>query len=354
DGFEVVSATRPLLEQVVRRRVLALSGVSARQGSRACGLRRSGAGWVVQLEDGDCIKTDFVVDASGRSSRLPVWLAELGVSVPEPSRLDAQVGYATRYYRSNSPGFPGCAGIVVAATPEAPRGALVFPAEDNHWLVTVVGFGQDRPPRDNDSFEDFLRRLPDPAISDVAAGCVPVGDVAVHRQTANVRHRYEKVRRWPAGLVAVGDALCAFDPVYGQGITVGAIQALTLRRAAEHGLLFANRSRRLQRRVAASVDLPWSIATGADSAFATSGVRQSTMQLAMAAWSGELTRLVIQGNSRANDAMSRVYNLMASPALLLHPALVVAAVRARLLGYGPGTPRPQVLERLTQERTSVS
>lgn len=353
EGFEVVSATRPLLEQVVRERTFALPGVSARQGSRVSGLQRAGERWLVQLDNGDCLETDFVIDASGRSSRLPVWLAELGVRVPQPSRLDAQVGYATRYYRSTSPDFPGCAGIVVAATPEAPRGALVFPAEDNHWLVTVVGFGEDRPPRDNDGFREFLRRLPDAAISDVAAGCEPVGDVSVHRQTANVRHRYEKVRAWPPGLLAVGDALCAFDPVYGQGVTVGAIQALTLRQAAERGLV-ARHSRRLQRKVAASVKLPWSIATGADTAFATSEARLSKLQQALGVWSEELTRLVIHGNSRANDAMSRVYNLMGSPALLLHPALVLAAARARLRGYPPPPPRPEVLEQLGRSQARVS
>jgi hypothetical protein len=179
-----------------------------------------------------------------------------------------------------------------------------------------------------------------------------MGEVHVHRQTANVRHRYEKIGRWPAGLVAVGDALCAFDPVYGQGVTVGALQALTLRDSVRSGLS-ATDSGLLQRRVAATVETPWSIATGADSAFVTGPGGQSRVQVVLGRWTGELARLAIHGNRRANRSMNRVYNLTGSPALLLHPALFLASARARLLGYGSGTSRPDLLVRLAHQRQVV-
>ncbi|HYP46223.1 MAG TPA: FAD-dependent monooxygenase [Propionibacteriaceae bacterium] len=342
-GYEVVSATRPLLEHVVRQRTLALDGVTSLQGSRVTGLRREGDQWQVQRADHTAVMADLVLDASGRNSRLPTWLEELGVSVPEPERLDAQVGYATRRYRARTDALAGCAGVVVAATPELPRGALALPAEDNQWLLSVVGFGASRPPRDNEGFERYLHELVDPAVADLAEHCEPIGDVQVHRQTANVRHRYEKARHWPAGLVAVGDALCAFDPVYGQGITVGVLQALALRKAVRRGLSPAD-SGHLQRRVAATVEIPWSIATGADSAFVPGG--QSSLQVVLGRWTEELARLAIHGNQRANHSMSRVYNLMGPPALLLHPALFLAVARARLLGYGKATTRPRLLSQL--------
>jgi len=344
-GYEVLSATRPLLEQVIRRRTLDLAHVTSRSGARVVGLDRDDSGWAVQLDDGSTLEADLVVDASGRGSRLPHWLADLGVPVPAARTVDARVGYATRIYRDGPPALAGCAGIVIAATPERPVGALALPAENGSWIVSAIGLGEQRPPRDNDAFESFLADLADPALSDLVAQCQPVTDVAVYRQTANLRHPYERVLRWPHGLLVAGDALCAFNPVYGQGITVGALQALELRRAARRGLRPSGCGR-LQRQLATTVNTPWSIATSTDRSFPTADVGQSRLQALLGAWSGELATLSIHGNRRASDSMSRVYNLLDPPLLLLHPALVAAAVSSRLLGHGPVTPRPAVLDQL--------
>ncbi len=345
EGYEVVSLTRPLLEHVVRGRVRALPGVRLEQGHRVCGLERRDGQWEVLRSGGSALPADFVIDASGRNSRLPAWLTDIGVVVPEGSAVDARVGYATRVYTADPSLLEGCAGFVVAATPATLRGGLALRAENNQWLVVATGYGDHRPPRDNEGFQRFLAELPDPVLSNLVAHAEPLNEVQIHRQTASVRHRYENVRGWPDGLVAVGDALCAFDPVYGQGITVGAMQALALRRAVKFGL-HPGKSARLQRRCASLVETAWSIAVSTDSSFPTADGEQTRMQALLGSWTDELGRLAIHGNQRANDYMSRVYNLMGSPLLLLHPALIAAAVQARVVGYGPGTIRPAVLDQL--------
>jgi 2-polyprenyl-6-methoxyphenol hydroxylase-like FAD-dependent oxidoreductase len=344
-AFEVVSSTRPLLEHVVRRRVLGLPHVTSRQGARVSALHRDQGRWRVELEDGASLEADLVVDASGRTSRLPRWLADLGVPVPEPVTIDARVGYATRIYRGGPDLLAGCPGIMISATPQTLRGGGALPAEHGYWIISTVGFGEHRPPRDNEGFEAFLSTLADPALADLVAQCEPVSDVRVHRQTRNVRHPYERVLDWPDGIVATGDALCAFDPVYGQGITVGAIQATMLRRAAVRGLR-PDDCGRLQRQLVGSVKMPWSIATSADMSYPTSDAEQSTLQRAFGLYSLELARLVLHGDRRADDYLSRVFNLMGSPLLLAHPALLASAVAGRVLGHGTPVARPEVLERL--------
>lgn len=344
-AFEVVSSTRPLLEHVVRRRTLELPHVSSRQGARVSGLQRREGQWLVQLEDSSVLEADLVVDASGRTSRLPHWLPALGVTVPEPETIDARVGYATRIYRNGPDVLADSPGIMVSATPETLRGGGALPAEKGYWIVSTVGFGEHRPPRDNAGFEEFLASLADPALADLVSLCEPVSDVQIHRQTQNIRHPYERVLDWPDGIVAAGDALCAFDPVYGQGITVGAIQALLLRSAAVRGLRRGDCGR-LQRRLAASVKMPWSIATSADMTFPTSDAEQSRLQRLLAAYGMELAKLVLHGDRRADDYLSRVYNLVGSPLLLAHPALLASAVAARLLRHGPAASRPAVLDEL--------
>jgi flavin-dependent dehydrogenase len=230
-AYQTVSATRPLLEQLVRERVRNLEGVTVREGARVTELQHDTHRWRVVCEDGGedggSVSADVVIDASGRGSRLPHWLAELGVPVTEPLMVDAHLGYACQMYRAiEKP--PIEIGVVIQATPQTGRGALAIPVEDGHWLVVAGGYGDRRPTRDPAQFDQFLAALPDPAIAELTQQLEPVGDIAIHRQTGNRRNRYGRSRSWPAGLLAVGDAYCAFNPVYGQGITVAACQALLI------------------------------------------------------------------------------------------------------------------------------
>jgi 2-polyprenyl-6-methoxyphenol hydroxylase-like FAD-dependent oxidoreductase len=224
-AYETVSATRPLLEHLVRERVRSLTGVAVHEGVRVTELRRGVRRWQVVCEDATAVEADLVIDASGRGSRLPHWLGELGLPLTEPLTVDARLGYACRTYRVAGE-QPLETAVVIAATPQTGRGALAIPVEDGNWLVVAAGYGDRRPSRNVEDFDEFLATLPDPAIADVTRYLEPVSRIAIHRQTGNRRNRYGQSRIWPAGLLAVGDAYCAFNPVYGQGITVAACQAL--------------------------------------------------------------------------------------------------------------------------------
>ncbi|HEY6794701.1 MAG TPA: monooxygenase FAD-binding protein [Kineosporiaceae bacterium] len=342
-GYDIHSASRPLLELVARRRLLALPGVELRTGQHVVRLRRGpgpAGGWVLESASGQAVAADVVIEASGRSSRLPHRLADLGVRPASVRSLDARVGYATRVYEGDG------TGVVVQATPQAPRGGLALPIEGGRWLVSVVGFGTDRPPRDPAEFSAHLRSLRDPALADQAERWTPLGDVAVHRQTANVRHHYEDVPDWPAGLLAVGDALCAFNPVYGQGIAVAACQAELLVGGLAAGAALAAdaaQTRRLQRSMAQLASFPWSVATGADVRFPHSGTPQTRSQAVLNAWASQVGALAAHGNLRAAATLSRTYHLIGSPWGLFHPALFAAAASGKVRGYPPPNPRPAVL-----------
>jgi len=184
--------------------------------------------------------------------------------------------------------------------------------------------------------------LPDPAVADFIEKCTPVGDVMVYRRTANRRHHYERQRDWPAGLVAIGDSFVSFNPVFGQGITVAASEALLLRDALTAGRLPGD-ARWVMRRFASTAALPWSIATGQDLRQPTSIGRQTRVQVLTNAWARELARLAVHGNTRAMDVLTRMYHLMGSPRSLLHPALFGSALRAQVRGYGPASTRPPAL-----------
>jgi len=342
EGFEIVSATRPLFEHVVTSRVRALPAVRMLEGVKVRGLSRDGDRWALHLQDGGRLSGELVIDASGRSSRMPEWLAELGIEVPPPTKIDAKVGYATRMYAAapEDGGFPG---VVVMSTPATRSGGMALRVEDDRFLVLASGYGERRPPRDAAGFLEHLRGLADPAVADLVAAREPLGDVLVYRQTGNRRQHYDNISSWPRGLLVMGDALCAFNPVYGQGITVAAIEAGLLRRELRRGFSGSARDcRRVMRRFCSATDLPWAIATGADAAYVTAlgAPRRSPAQWALGWWTTRVGWLATHGNQRAAHTLARVYHLIGSPAGLLHPALLAAVVKARVAGAGPPAPRP--------------
>jgi hypothetical protein len=208
-----------------------------------------------------------------------------------------------------------------------------------------VGFGAARPPRDADGFAAFLAALPDHALSAILASGRPVGEVAVHRQTGNRRQRYARVPDWPEGLLAIGDALCCFDPVYGQGITVSACQALRLRTVLASGAR-AGRTKRLLRDFDRIVDFPWAVAIGQDLQMPSSTGRQSRAQAAVSAWASQVARRAVQGDRRAHQVLMGTYHLETSATALLHPALIASVALGRLTRTPPSAQRPTALRAL--------
>ncbi len=348
--FQVFSTTRPLLEATIRHRVAALPPVEIRTNSKVTGLQRHGTGWTVELSDENVpgrgsVDADLVIDASGRNSRLSHWIADQFADDVRTSEIDAKLGYATRLYEGDA-AIGNIPGMVISSSPGDPRGGLAIPVENGRWLLTAVGFGERRPPRDVEGYEAFLAGLPDPGLSALARRLTPVSEVSVHRQTGNRRRHYEDRRDWPDGLLVIGDAFCAFNPVYGQGISVAACEAVLVRDALEVGLKPGG-ARRLLREFAKVTALPWSVATSSDLSYST--CEQSPTRLAVLSnkWAFALGTLSAHGNARAAATLGGVYHLMLPSRQLLHPALIWASVVGHFRGYGPANQRPVGLPDLT-------
>jgi 2-polyprenyl-6-methoxyphenol hydroxylase-like FAD-dependent oxidoreductase len=339
-SYDIVSISRPVLEQITRRRVLQLPQIVIKDQSKITGLRRIDDQWAVLDHDQVLATADVVIDASGRSSRLPHWLADLEITVDEPVVIDSRLGYATRRYRGR---LPLDAGVVVTATPETLTGALLLPIEGDDWLVCAGGYGDRRPDRAPVQFERFLAGLRDPALADAARVLQPVGDIAIHRQTANRRYAFGTRPDWPAGLFVVGDALCAFNPVYGQGITVAATQGALLPTALSAYDGSTSSTRRIQRRLAAQSDLPWSVATSEDLRMPTSEGHRNLSQRLMAVWTTRMIRLAVSGDEPCTRAFSCVYHLMGSPIVLFRPAVARAILLSLVRGVPNGEGRPAIL-----------
>ncbi|HET6315729.1 MAG TPA: 2-polyprenyl-6-methoxyphenol hydroxylase-like oxidoreductase [Chloroflexota bacterium] len=261
--------TRDLLDWNVRQRLLQNPKVRIGEKADVVGLEPSADGRGIRgvILNDTIIEADLVVDASGRGSRLPQWLRELGFDAPEEVRVNAHPGYASRLYEPPA-GFTTDwrAVYMQAAPPRLPRLGVIFPVEGHRWLVTLAGGGsKHHPPTDEAGFLAFARSLPSPLIYDAIAQARPLTEIATTRSGENRLRRYDRLARWPGGLIVLGDAVCAFNPVYGQGMTVAALQALALQQAL--GQKPHPDTQGFQKEVAKIVALPWTLATSEDSRY---------------------------------------------------------------------------------------
>ncbi|GHG78091.1 FAD-dependent monooxygenase [Streptomyces griseocarneus] len=269
----LISCSRDLLDLVVRQRVTALPRVTVREGVEVHGLtgdarRVTGVRLTDEGNGGPgTLAADFVVDATGRGSRAPRWLTGLGLPAVREETVDSGLVYASRLFRA-PPGAEDFPLVSVAPSPgrDLPgQGMTMHPVEGGRWLMTVSGTRGGEPSRDNDAFEPFARRLRHPIAADLIARAEPLTDVHLNRSTVNRRRRFERLDAWPAGFVVTGDAVAAYNPVYGHGMSVAALDAVALREVLAGEVLADPRvARRAQRALARTADAAWAMAAGED------------------------------------------------------------------------------------------
>jgi 2-polyprenyl-6-methoxyphenol hydroxylase-like FAD-dependent oxidoreductase len=339
DDLEIVSATRPLLESVVRDRVRARPGVRFLEGQDARGLlttpdRSRVTGVRLGSHDSNTVDTlvgDLVVDATGRSSRSPQWMADLGYPSPEEERLQVGVHYTTRLFGRVPSDLEGCQAAVVAIPPGDRRGGVLLAVEGDRWIVTLIGLLGERPPGDLTGFVDYARSLWVGDLHEVVAAAEPLGEASTGGFPGYLRRRYDRVRRFPDRYVVTGDAVCSLNPVYAQGMSVAISEAAALGQVLDKhgpnqvGPRFFQRTRR-------TIDAAWAMATGADLGYpAVEGPRPIRWRL-MNAYVNRLLR-VGHHDPVVAQAFMAVNGMVAPPQHLMRPRIVSRVLRG---GRGPG------------------
>jgi len=343
--LQIVGATRPLLEAVVRKRVRALPGVTFVQGDARGLIASSDRAHVTGLRlppghpDAHRVAAgELIVDAGGRGSRGSHWLTELGYAAPDEQRFRVGVHYTTRLFRRTGQDLDGCRHVVVSIPRGQRRGGLALAVEGDRWLVTLVGLAGERPPADRDGFTAYARSLWTSDLDDLVTGAAPVGDASTGAFPAYLRRRYDRLRRVPGGFVPVGDAVCSLNPLYAQGMSVAVREAAALGHVLDrHGPQRVGPA--FFRSTTPIVDHAWALATGADLGHPElEGARTFGWRVL----DGYLGRLlpVAHRDPVVAGAFMAVSGMVEPPRHLMHPRIAWRVLRAgRVRGQRPDTVR---------------
>lgn len=323
ESIPMLCATRPLFEAVTRRRVAALDPVVVRPETPVVGYRTDGESAVTGVTvraggDEESLPADLVVDATGRTSRTPDWLDRHGYPVPDLAEVHVDLAYTTAAVERPPEAQYG---YLVSPSPSLSRGGTVIPVEDDRWLVTLFGFAGDHPPATADGFHDFAVSLPTPEIAELLETNSFVSmDFQQYPFPASRRYAYENLSRFPDGLVVLGDAIASFNPIYGQGMSVAALEAVHLHHALANDGLTALAPRFFDR-VADVLDIVWRMTVGADFGFPwTAGSKPLGTDL----FNQYLSWVIRTGHTdrHVTDAFTRVLLLEEPPSTLFTPRIL--------------------------------
>ena len=345
--FPVYSASRPLFEHVVRQRVTDLPNINLRSGRQ----------FVKYLVDEDTttvtgvavrdrtaeheeVSADLVVDATGRTSRTPTWLEERGYAPPPIDEVNIDIAYST--IAIERPADDRRA-ILVPASPPHTRGGAAFPIEGDRWLVNIHGVHGDHPPTDIGGFEEFTTSLPVPDLKRLLDTYPRVSEeVEYYPFPSNQRRYYEELGEFPDDLLVLGDAIASFNPIYGQGMSVAVLEALTLHHALGSGGRDDLASRYFEQ-AADIIDIAWMMAVGADFQFPqTTGPKPRGTDL-FGRYLSHLTRKA-HTDSELRDALFCVILMEQPPTTLLRPRIMASVFKPSRpelpVGFGSSSKSP--------------
>jgi 2-polyprenyl-6-methoxyphenol hydroxylase-like FAD-dependent oxidoreductase len=288
----------------------------------------------------------LVIDASGRSSKSPEWLHHLGYEMPPVETVDVNIGYTTRTFKRRPHDLNGDVGAIIAPHPShQKRVGFILAMEHERWIVSIGGWLGNHAPTDPQGFLDFASTLSRPDIYDVIKDAEPLTDAVTYVFPSNQRRRYERLGRFPEGYLVAGDAVCSFNPVYGQGMSVAALEGLALDKCLSSQRAVAGFWQPFFRSIARIIDTPWMIAAGSDFAFpGVIGPKAAGTDLVN--WYLERVHRSASTNRVVCRAFFDVANLLKPATTLFHPTVVARVAKECVW---PSAPQQQIATTVDSE-----
>ncbi len=326
-GFDTFFMSRALLEAVTRRRVQEQPNIEILTRCRATEIVASADTFRVEAvrcdrEDGgaETIEADFVVEATGRGKLTLELLDRLGLEKPEETDIGMDQAYSTVIVERPQDREASWAGVMVLpSAPTTSRGGLIFPIEKQQWILSVGGNHGDAPPGDREGFLDFVKSLRTSTIYDAVKDARPTADIVRFRLPTSSRRHFERLESFPAGLLTMGDAVCRFNPVFGQGMSVAAREAVILDRLLQDDVPADRLAKEFFAAIQPTIETPWGVAQNDFVYPATRGVRPADFGQRMQ-YNRALIKLAAE-DPEVHKLLNEVSQLLKPNSALREPAL---------------------------------
>jgi 2-polyprenyl-6-methoxyphenol hydroxylase-like FAD-dependent oxidoreductase len=356
-GERGVICSRLLIEDEVRNRIRALANVQILTGidvmecifdaelKRLTGVRMRVREPAYGVQENGVLAADLVVDCTGRGSHAPIWLRSWGFDAPEDERVVIGVGYTTAYFERTEEQIPDCWAVISQATADRPWPAVMIAQEPERgdsrlrWVVTFAGYSGDHPEATLEGIRSRSLKSGSELIARVVHESKLLSTVTRYGFPHSQRRRYERLAHFPERFLVMGDAVCSFNPIYGQGMTVAACEAMALRSALERGLDAIHKP--FFKAAAKAIDNPWQISAGADLSIPTVAGKRTRATRAVNAYMRSLFR-ASEKNAKVATAFRHVTHMTNPPASLFSPGIVARVVWENLKLRAAQDPLPEV------------
>lgn len=358
-GVHLLLASQPLVEWHLRNLVCALPNVEIIGHCVATGIitdprRHAVTGLALSGRSNrtadDSLDADLIVDASGRSSQSQGWLEPLGYPRPEEEKLSIHLAYATRRYRREPSQIDGDLGIGVGSLPTLPRGGLALAQENDSWIITLAGYGDDEPPLDAEGFAAFAASCPAPDLGELISEAESIDDGVRYRVPTTVRRHFDAAQL-PSGYVPFGDTICSFNPVYGQGMSVAALESLILRDClvTDH----RQATDRFLRAIRPILDQAWETSCNTDLRMPFIEGKRTARARATNAYIARVHRAAAT-DPHVGNAFLRVISLLDPPTSLVRPSTLTRVLWANRLPRQANTPTSRPTDNVPLDAASTN
>jgi 2-polyprenyl-6-methoxyphenol hydroxylase-like FAD-dependent oxidoreductase len=324
-GLYGLAVSRPLLESYIRQRVLDLPNVFMLENCTISEVRHesetvTGVRFLNRTtQQHELLTADLLVDCTGRGSQTPQWLETHGYQKPPEECVHVGIGYASAHFERHPDELNSISGVIVGRSLKNPRGAAMIAQEDDRWILSLGGWLGDQPPTNFEGFRAFANTLPAPEIRQVVTKNRLLGEIVPYHYPASRRWHYQRLAHFPKGFLVLGDAMCSFNPIYGQGMTSAALQALVLQLELKKSK--ENLAKRFFNSASKIVDIPWQMAVGKDLTNPNiQGERSHKMRLTNAYMNHLIP--VAWHDPEVAKAFVQVTNLVNAPTSLMAPGIL--------------------------------
>lgn len=345
-GMYTIACTRQLLENsIIGELLIQCQNVKIMDNTRVTSLTKCkngnrilGVNTLSNNALSDFYGAHLIVDATGRRSETVQWLEKIGFGKPPELKINSWIGYATQKYKMPTDLNLDWKSLIVLTNPPVnPRMAVIYPVEgDNIIMVGLLGISKAYPPTDKGGFMEFAKQIGVAEVKEIIEKSTPVSSIFGYREVGSRKYLFDRMKKWPDNFIALGDSVCSFNPMYGQGITVAAMCAKILKNHLENNIktnypIKKGFGQSFQRKVAKVNSFPWLLGTSEDLRWPTSeGPRPNLLTKIMQKYVNDVMLLGPESEI-ATRSFFAMLHLLRSPLVLFHPLIILHILYKKLV-----------------------